>query len=397
MEQHNYGEVKVNRLWYSYEDSFDLHVIKDTGNILKELDNFRGVDCIITIGSNIDFEPLNKLSFDFRKKWIHKDEFNAQDIAYSIIAVFDGNIGRINPPGNKTFSIFTSTYNTTEKMLKRLYESLKAQTYGDWDWFIIDDSTNSSVRDIIKDFNDPRITMFSNFTNHGSIGFNKHSIAMLCDGEYLVEVDHDDELLPNCLERLNEAFDRFPETDFVYSYCLENIEGEGVWYGDSWGKNGWGGGYAPFIIRDRKYNIALTADITPVSIRTIFTQPNHVRCWKRDFYHRIGGHNPELSVLDDADILIRTFLNGRMTKIADVLYIQNESKERQNGNGDNTQSKRYKEIQRTTEILRKKYDYQIHRRIEELGYRDCVWDNNMGFSNIKSPSGEIQAMNYILK
>lgn len=395
-EQHNYDDVKVSKLWDIYEDGFDLNVIKDTKNIYEKLSGYRGYDCIITIGNDIDFTPLNDMPFYIRRKWIHKDTFNAQDIAYSIIAVFKGNIGRETPEHNKTFSVFTCTFNTTDLQLRRLYNSIKAQTYPDWNWYILDDSRDDETVKRIRRLNDPRIIVYRNYTNHGSIGFNKHSIAMLCDGDYLVEVDHDDELLPDCLSKIKEAFDKYPDADFAYSYVLEDIDGNEVWYGDDWGKGGWGGGYLPIDVKGRTYNVALQSDITPISIRTIFTQPNHVRCWRRGFYHSIGGHNPEFSVLDDAEILIRTFLNGKMIKIPEVLYIQHESGDRGTESGTNTQSLRFKEIQRTTEILLKKYDTQVHERIEQLGYTDCIWDHNIGQSNIHKKIDEPPVMNYIL-
>ena len=36
---------------------------------------------------------------------------------------------------------------------------------------------------------------------------------MMCDGDYLVEVDHDDELLPDCLMKLYECF-KASDADF---------------------------------------------------------------------------------------------------------------------------------------------------------------------------------------
>ena len=73
----------------------------------------------------------------------------------------------------------------------------------------------------MKGFNDPRITIIQNVTNHGNIGFNKHTIAMMCNGDFLVEVDHDDELTFDCLEKLHDAFIKYPDTDFVYSLTAE--------------------------------------------------------------------------------------------------------------------------------------------------------------------------------
>ena len=49
--------------------------------------------------------------------------------------------------------------------------------------------------------------------------------------------------------------------------------------------------------------MSVSPEINPFSIRTIFAQPNHVRCWKKSFYHKIDGHNVSFGVLDDMEIL----------------------------------------------------------------------------------------------
>ena len=85
----------------------------------------------------------------------------------------------------------------------------------------------------LHNLNDPRIFVFQNISNHGCIGFNKHMIAMMCDGDYLVEVDHDDELTEDCLENLYECFS-LSNADFVYSDALEYIDGDSINYGDTY-------------------------------------------------------------------------------------------------------------------------------------------------------------------
>lgn len=378
-KDHNYNLVTVEKdpvYFRSYgEYGFDLRVISDASNILSEMNQFRGFDCMITVGNpeEFDFKPLNELSFEFRKKWIHENEFNPSLMARHIIEVFLYNINRHRPDEVKLFSIFTCTYKTSNKMFDRLYESLCAQTYKNWNWFIIDDSPNGDTADRISKKFDPRITVVRNITNHGNIGFNKKAIAMMCDGDYLVEVDHDDELTPDCLELLHKAFMTYPDTDFVYSHAMEEINGQPVHYGDHFAYNL--GTYRDMDVNGTIRHIALTPDVNAVSVRGIHALPNHVRCWKADFYRKIGGHNPELSVLDDMDILIRTFLYGKMTLVDKVLYIQHEGNSTPTSRGQTTQSARFKEIQRTNDYLKMKYDEQIHNRILELGAEDVVWVN----------------------
>ena len=378
-DKHDYSKIVIEDAPVWFEESYDIKVIDSTKDILTKLNQFRGVDSIITIGDDLDFEPMNKMSFEFRKKWCHIDEFNENEIKNAIYATFLCNINR-ERCDQKLFSIFTCTFNTQPKILKRLYNSLLRQNYPNWNWWIIDDSSDNYVSDYLEKFHDPRITIFKNVTNHGNIGFNKHMIAMMCDGDYLVEVDHDDELTEDCLSKLYECFD-MSGADFVYSDCLEIVDGAPINYGDdfSYGQ----GYYRQEAINDEEYIFPVTCrNINIKSIRGIHALPNHIRCWERNFYHKIGGHNIELSVLDDMDLLIRTFLYGRMAKVDKVLYIQHQGQSNNGQRSSTTTASRFKEIQRTNIFLKEKYDMAIHNRIVELGVNDLIWDEENKKSNL---------------
>ena len=378
------------------EQKFDIRCLTDTNDLLKKLNAFRGVDSIISIGENIDFTPLNEMSFEFRKKWVHFDEFDAEKISASVIATFEYNISRERPKEVALFSIFTCTFNTTKKKLERLHDSLVGQTYPNWNWWILDDSKDNFTTDYIAKLNDPRIFVIKNVSNHGNIGYNKHIIASACDGDYLVEIDHDDELTSDCLEKIKEAFDTYDDADFVYSDTLEYIDetNQAIYYGNEYGFGE--GKYRSEAVNGVEYNIAVSCpNINAKTIRTIYTQPNHVRCWKKDFYHKIGGHNMDLSVLDDMEILIRTFLYGKMAKVDKVLYIQHEG-ERGDTSTDNAQNKRFKEIQRVVWLLKEKYDKAIHERILELGAEDPIWDEDAQCSDIRTQVKGLVRFDYVI-
>lgn len=382
--EHDYSNIHTDFFNGNVNETFDIKVVKNTNDWISVLNKNRGFDSIITIGNNINFEPLNDMSFEYRKKWVHIENFDEELITNCIVNVFRNNINRSNKD-SQVFSIFTSAYNTPANYVKRLYDSLCAQTYKNWNWWIIDDSSPNKVN-YFERLNDPRIHIIKNITEHGSIGFNKNVIASIADGDYLVEIDHDDELTPDCLELLKRAFDTYPDTDFVYSYCLEEIGGESVYY-DEYFALGLGK-YEVHHILGKDMRIPITPDVNALSIRHIVAAPNHVRCWKKDFYHKIGGHNKELSVLDDLDLMIRTFLHGKMCKIPKILYIQHEGENRGGReHGDTTQSKRFDEIRRLGCILREKYDEDIHKRLLELGVEDPYWiqvNEKYGFSDIWS-------------
>lgn len=377
--EHDYTKVISYNLPEWVERNYDITVYDNVENILSKLNLNRGYDCLITIGDVDNINELNQLPFEVRRKWCHLTEFDEKRISDLIVGTFLLNNGRENCP--KKFSIFTCTFNTPKSVIIRLYESLKRQTYNNWNWWILDDSKSPTTAEYIEKLHDPRITIFRNVTNHGNIGFNKHSIAMLCDGDYLVEVDHDDELTSDCLEKLLECYEQ-SDADFVYSDCLEIIDNAPIYYGNnfSFGQ----GYYRDEVVEGTEYkNVAITCrNINAKSIRGIYACPNHVRTWKREFYHSIGGHNTELSVLDDLDIVIRTFLKGKIAKVDKVLYIQNQGESKSNGRGDTATGSRLNEIARTNILLKWKYEVPIHERIVELIGEDPIWDENTKESNV---------------
>jgi glycosyltransferase involved in cell wall biosynthesis len=390
--KHDYSLVSTKGIVYLGDPTIDLSVVDSSDNVLTEINKHKIVDSIITVG-NVNFSPLSNMSFEFRKKWVHFDEFDPEGMSNAVVSTFIANINRDRGDA-KLFSIFTCTFNTPRDVFKRLYSSLLAQTYKNWNWWILDDSKdNGATSEFIEKLHDPRIVVVKNVTNHGTIGFNKHIIAMAADGDYLVEIDHDDEIVPDCLELLKKAFDKYEDVDFVFSHALEEMDGLPVTYT---GDFGLGQGYfSDEVVNGVAYTkIPMTPDLNCLTVRHIVGLPNHVRCWKKDFYHKIGGHNIELAVLDDMDLLIRTFLYGKMCKINKILYIQHEGSSNDNhGRGSTTQGQRFQEILRTGVLLRWKYDEQIHKRILELGYEDKFWNEEKGYSEIRVSKETLPTIN----
>jgi glycosyltransferase involved in cell wall biosynthesis len=202
-------------------------------------------------------------------------------------------------------SLITPTHNPQH--LNRLYESLKAQTNKGFEWVIV--PNNGAVVDLPKE-NWIKIIPFTEETK--LIGAIKNFAFNQGKREWLVELDHDDELLPNCVQRLIEES---ADNDFLSSDCLE-VRPDGSYniYSSSLG---W---------RSYEYDghqVNKTFPITPQSLSYIWYAPNHIRAWKTSFYRKIGGHNKELKALDDQDLMCRTYLNGKMKHIQEPLYKYN--------------------------------------------------------------------------
>ena len=126
--EHDYNDIYTSQYYLGGETAIDILVTESSENILSKLNQFRGFDCLVTIGKEIDFSVLNPLSFEIRKKWVHFDEFDGEKISNSIVSTFIANIGR-GRTGSELFSVFTCTYKTTKEQIDRLYNSLVNQEY----------------------------------------------------------------------------------------------------------------------------------------------------------------------------------------------------------------------------------------------------------------------------
>ncbi len=306
------------------------------------------------------------------------------------------------------FSIFTPTYSTGEKIY-RVYDSLKNQTLDDWEWIIVDDTPNHTTWGIIQEIskNDFRVKGHKIYPpSNGNIGLVKNRACSLSNGEWLVELDHDDTLISTCLEECSKAINKFPNAGFLYSDVCELYEdGEmktydhdfsGNWYGrnDNYFDFGYAG-HSYVEVDGKTYINHHYPDINPLTIRFNISMPNHVRVWKKEVYDKIGGHNINTPIADDYELIVRTFLNTEMVHIKKMLYLQYNNR---NSAVDNNAI----DINRRSRLIRDHYDLQIHNRILELGKTDWNWDDNLGHSqkfqnniHIKKYYGEEEVLNKI--
>lgn len=316
-------------------------LVKDA-DIMKQISKTNpGV--ILTIGDRWeDFPNIAKLPIAYRNRWIHltPDEFDAANLTSITDACFIHNVVSAK---NCTISVFTTTFNTGPIIL-RTYNSLKYQSYNNWEWIVVDDSTNGGNTYELMDTicaSDPRVKVFRPWKHSGFIGEVKRYASALCSGFALVELDHDDELDANILHRIFEVLDG-TNIGFVYSDFTEPYDnGECVCYGLGWGKGF--GSYTYQLVNGKWMEVAQSPNINPSTISDICGAPNHVRCWRKNVMDAVGGFNPLLYVADDYDLVLRTFLGFEMAKIPYLGYIQHKSSL---GNHSNTRNPEIRKVQK---------------------------------------------------
>lgn len=400
---YRYGEELLTSQIYWEDhliDEIQIYSLPYTGNVDEDFNKYEP-DLILSF-----IDPIEVHHDTLKRIHIHYDEYIDEVIMANVIVC--QTVFRHTQYIRPKFSIFTPAYNTRER-INRTYESLRNQTLIDWEWVVVDDSPNEDTWKILKkiasqDFRvkPHRIIPLS----EGNIGLAKHRAAMLCDGDWLVELDHDDALISNCLETCLDAIKKYPDAGFLYTDVCELYEdGEMKYYDHDWSGDWYGRhdnffdfGYAghTWVEADgKKYLAHWYPDINPLSIRFNISMPDHVRMWERNLYHRIGGHNKKIPVADDFEIIVRSFLHTRFIHVKKVLYLQYNNR---NSTVDNNAT----DINRRARLIRDHYDLAIHNRILELGFHDWNWDEDRQHSHkfqnhtsIRKFYEEEQVMNYI--
>ena len=109
-------------------------------------------------------------------------------------------------------SVIMSTYNGS-KYIGETIESIRSQTYSNWELIIIDDGSEDTTCEIINGIIDQRIVLYK----AGRIGVNgriKNLALSKVSGQLVAFIDHDDLWAPTKLEKQVAALQQYPEVGF---------------------------------------------------------------------------------------------------------------------------------------------------------------------------------------
>lgn len=361
----------IKRAWWE-SDELELFYRENDFDLVKDIREINP-DFIVSVGDKNKNQNLINSPLDIKKRWINLDKYTepAGEIAYnsSMNYILDND-------GKDLVSFFTPIYNTGDK-LQRLYDSISKQTYTNWEWVIVNDSSDGGktlkLAEKIAE-SDHRVKIYDfREKSKGIIGESKYRCAVLCRGDILIEIDHDDYILPDSAKVVVEAFKKFPDAGFAYTDCVEILED---WSTTLTYPPGFCFGYGKYR-KEREMgivmNVNISPNINPKTIRHIVGIPNHIRAWKRDVYFKVGGHNRRLSIADDYELVIRTFLETKFVRILKNCYLQFIYRSEM---ASNTHELSRADIQRRVRSIMDYYNYDIHKRFEELGVEDWAYLNN---------------------
>jgi SAM-dependent methyltransferase len=207
-------------------------------------------------------------------------------------------------------TVFTPTHDT--RFLHLAYRSLFEQTFESWEWIVLYNNGARPLR-----FDDPRVKEFEYGEETQNIGALKAAACSKAKGDIFVELDHDDALFPTALEEVQTAFGDM-EIGFAYSNTVPVLcDGSRAPRYDP----AYGWRYREFKSGELLLDERIAFPPTPESISKITFAPNHLKAWRRSVYEQVGGHNAKLLVLDDADLICRTYLAAKFLHIDKPLYL----------------------------------------------------------------------------
>jgi glycosyltransferase involved in cell wall biosynthesis len=209
-------------------------------------------------------------------------------------------------------SVFTPSHDS--RWLNECFASLKAQTVADWEWILLLQETAWQPPEPdgrVRILEAPRSAW-------GRVGALKAAAVRQTTGEIVVELDHDDVLLPTCLAQVLKAFDD-PGVVFAYSDWADMDE-DGHPSTDRFDA-AYGWEYSPIHLRGAIYTQVHAMAPTPHNLGYVWYAPNHVRAFRRSAYDTVGGYD-DLEILDDHDLMVRLYARGEFVHIPEVLYLQ---------------------------------------------------------------------------
>ncbi len=117
-------------------------------------------------------------------------------------------------------SVVVPVYETPERFLRELIESLLSQSYSNWELVLADASKSDAPADIIGEYDDSRI-VYARLTDNAGISANTNQALKYAGGDYIALTDHDDLLTKDALFEVAAAIlkakARGVDPAFVYS------------------------------------------------------------------------------------------------------------------------------------------------------------------------------------
>lgn len=214
-------------------------------------------------------------------------------------------------------SVVVPAYETPEKFLCQMIDSLLEQTYENWELCIVDASPgNASMEYVLREYanRDSRIQWKKLEKNLG-IAENTNAAFAMASGDFVGLLDHDDLLAPNALYEIAAALEKEPDIDVLYT-DEDKVRGDSLEH------------FQPHLKPD--FNLDLLRSNNYIC---------HFFVVKRILVEQVGGFQAAFDGAQDHDFIFRCVEQAEhIHHIPEILY---HWRTHQSSTADNPDSKRY--------------------------------------------------------
>ena len=189
-------------------------------------------------------------------------------------------------------TVFTPTYNRAY-CLHKCYESLKRQTCKDFDWLIIDDGSSDGTDELVQKWlaedNDFQIRYV--YKENGGMHTGYNTAYELIDAELSINVDSDDYLTDNAIERILKFWDANKRDDIGGIYALDCYEDgsiTGTAFPDDLKEfHGWGHKIVYYEAAGKKKKYVNQGDKKFIGITRVINQYPPIPVFEGEKYHSL--------------------------------------------------------------------------------------------------------------
>ena len=195
-------------------------------------------------------------------------------------------------------SLVMPTYNTSLEFLEDAVQSVKNQSYTNWELCIADDaSTDQKTLEYLEQLReeDSRIKVIFRSDN-GHIAAASNSALSLATGDWIALLDHDDKLAPHALAGMVLAASEHPTANLLYSD--RDLFSPEI------------GRFSPFFKSD--YDPELILSLNYIC---------HFQMMRKSMVDEIGGFGVDVDGSQDWDIALRIISRSKAEQIIHVPYV----------------------------------------------------------------------------
>ena len=236
------------------------------------------------------FVKLQRKDLDFYNYWRKQKEVTRKELKMQRDKIF---------ASTPKFSIVVPLYKTPENYLRNMIDSVRNQSYGNWELCLSDGSgADSPLVEILTNYarKDTRIKIVHS-EKPLQISNNTNRALEIATGDWIAFVDHDDTLTPDALYECVKAINEDPEIDLIYS-DEDKVSMDGKEF------------FQPHFKSD--FNIDMLRGVNYFC---------HLTVVKKELYETVGNLRSEFDGAQDYDFVLRCVENSQKIKhIARVLY-----------------------------------------------------------------------------